>query len=151
MNDPIHHCSLWPRMPTKLPLDIPKFEGKEGEDPQSHIISFCLWCSSNNIVDDSIQLRLFQRTLTSVAAKWYIELPHATYPEFSLLALMFLQYFQLPIHCDKGMEILLSYLQNTTTHIMDHIHEWHRCHRFCKIQLEDRIFLDWFLKTFLPP
>ena len=34
---------------------------------------------------------------------------------------------------------------------MDHIHEW--CHHssLCKIQLDDRIFLDWFLKTLLPP
>ena len=97
-------------MPTKLPLDIPKFEGKAGEDPQNHIMSFHLWCSSNNIVDDSIQLRLFQRTLTSVASKWYIELPYATYPKFSSLASMFIQYFQLPVCYDKGVEILLSCL-----------------------------------------
>ena len=34
---------------------------------------------------------------------------------------------------------------------MDHIHEWHRHRSLCKIQLDDRIFLDWFLKTLLPP
>ena len=33
---------------------------------------------------------------------------------------------------------------------MDHIHEWHHRYSQCKIQLYDRIFLDWFLKT-LPP
>ena len=34
---------------------------------------------------------------------------------------------------------------------MDHIHEWRcRC-SLCKIQLDDMIFLDWFLKTLLPP
>ena len=37
------------------------------------------------------------------------------------------------------------------THITDHIHEWQRCRSLCKIQLDDRIFLDWFLKTLLPP
>ena len=55
-NDPIHHNPLWPPIPTKIPLDIPKFDGKEREDPQNDIISFHLWCSSNNIVDDSILL-----------------------------------------------------------------------------------------------
>ena len=62
-------------MPTKVPSDIPKFEGKVGECPQNHIMKFHLWCSSNNIVDDPIRLRLFQRTLTGPVAKWYIELP----------------------------------------------------------------------------
>ena len=83
--------------------------------------------------------------------KWYIELPQAKYPDFNSLAFMFLQYFQLPIRYDEGVEILLSCCQNTATHITDHIHEWWRCRSLCKIQLDDRIFLDWFLKNFLPP
>ena len=133
MNDTIHHDPLWPPIPTRLPSDIPKFEGKAGEDTQNYTMSFYLLCSFNNIVDDSIRLRPFQRTLTCVASKWYIELPHATYPKFSSLASMFLQYFQLPVRYDEGMEILLSYRQNTATHIIDHIHEWHRHHSLCKI------------------
>ena len=36
-NDPILHQKIWPPMPTKLPSDIPKFEGKAGECPQNHI------------------------------------------------------------------------------------------------------------------
>ena len=80
-------------MPTKLPSDIPKFEGKAEECPQNHIMTFHLWCSSNNIVDDSIILRLLKRTLTGAAAKWYIELPQAKYPDFNSLDFMFLQYF----------------------------------------------------------
>ena len=63
---------------------------------------------------------------------------------------MFLQYFQLPVRYDEGVEILLSRLQSTVTHITDHIHEWRRCRSLCKIQLDHRIFLDWFLKTLLP-
>ena len=61
---------------------------------------------------------------------------------------MFLQYFQ---RYDEGVEILLSCRQSTATHITDHIHEWRRRRSLCKIQLDDRIFLDWFLKTLLPP
>ena len=95
-------------MPTKLPSDIPKFEGKAGEYPQNHIMMFHLWCSSNNIVDDSIRLRLFQRTLTGAASKWYIEIRQAKYPDFNSLTFMFLQYFQLPVRYDEGVEILLS-------------------------------------------
>ena len=64
----------WPPVLTKLPLDIPKFEGKNGEDLADHITTFHLWCSSNSLIDDSIRLRLFQQTLTGNAAKWYIEL-----------------------------------------------------------------------------
>jgi hypothetical protein len=59
-NDPILHDPTWSNMPTKLPSNIPKFEGKSGEDPANHVMTFHLWCSSNNIMDDSIHLRLFQ-------------------------------------------------------------------------------------------
>ena len=95
-------------MPTKIPLDIPKFEGKADKCPQNHIMLFHMWCLSNIIVDDSIKLRLFQRTLIGATAKWYNELTQASYPDFTLLAFMFLQYFQIPVRCDKGVEILLS-------------------------------------------
>ena len=111
-------------MPTKLPSNIPKFEGKARECLQNHIMTFHIWCSSNSIVYDLIRLRLFQRTLTGVAAKWYIELPQAKYPDFNSLDFMFLQYFQLPDGYDEGVEILLSCRQNTVTNITDHIHEW---------------------------
>ena len=102
-------------------------------------------------MDDSIKIRLFQRTLTSIATKWYIELPQASYPDFNSLAFIFLQYFQLHVHYDEGVDILLSFHQNTVTHITDHIHEWQWHRSLCKIHLDDRIFLDWFLKTLLPP
>ena len=75
LNDPIHHSPQWPVIPTKLPSDIPKFNGKVGEDPNNHVMNFDLWCLSNSLMDDSIHLRLFQRTLTGSTAKWYIELP----------------------------------------------------------------------------
>ena len=64
---------------------------------------------------------------------------------------MFVQYFQLPVRYDEGMEILSSCRQSTATHITDHIHEWWRRRSLCKIQIDDMIFLDWFLKTLLPP
>ena len=73
INYPIRHDVGWPAMPTKLPSDIPKFEGLAGEDPTNHIRSFHMWCSSNSITDDSIHLQLFQRTLTGKASKWYVE------------------------------------------------------------------------------
>ena len=38
----------------QTPSDIPKFEGKAGEDPTNHIMAFHLWFSSNNIMDDSV-------------------------------------------------------------------------------------------------
>lgn len=68
-NDPIAHNQTWPLVPTKLPLDIPKFEGKQGEDPTNHIMNYHLWCSSNSIIEDLVHLRLFQRTLTGPTMK----------------------------------------------------------------------------------
>ena len=107
-NDPIRHSRFWPSIPVKLPSDIPKFEGKTGEDPQHHIMTYHCWCSSNSLTDDSIVLRLFQRTLTGAAAKWYIELPTASFENYRILASAFLVHFQLPIRYDTGTELLTS-------------------------------------------
>ena len=35
INDPIHQDVGWPSMLTKLPSNIPKFEGNVGEDPNT--------------------------------------------------------------------------------------------------------------------
>jgi len=58
-NDPILHSPFWSVILAKLPFDIPKFDGKLGEDPNNHIMTFHMCCSSNSLMDDSICLRLF--------------------------------------------------------------------------------------------
>jgi hypothetical protein len=75
-------------------------------------------------MDDSICIRLFQRTLIGSAAKWYIELPRGFFFDFNTLAMAFLTHYQLPIRYDIGTEILTSLKQTKGTHISDHIHEW---------------------------
>ena len=70
-NDPILHNPYWPPVPTKIPDDSPKFDGKFGEYPQAHVMTYHLWCSSNSWFDDSTHLFLFQRTLTGSTVKWY--------------------------------------------------------------------------------
>jgi hypothetical protein len=74
-NDPILHTLFWPPIPTKLPSDIPKFDRKPREEPNNYVMTLYLWFSSNSLMDDSIQLILFQRILIGSIAKWYIELP----------------------------------------------------------------------------
>ena len=93
MNDPVSHDPAWPTVPNKLPSDIPKFDGKPGEDPSEHVTTFHLWCSSNSLHDDSICLRLFQCTLTGPTVKWYIELPTREFILFDDLAMTFLNHF----------------------------------------------------------
>ena len=107
--------------PNKIPSDIHKFEGKAGEDPSEHVTTFHLWCSSNSLHDDLICLRLFQHTLTGLAARWYIELPRAAYILFDDLAMNFLNHFQLPVRYDVGTELLSTFQQDKDTHISDHI------------------------------
>jgi hypothetical protein len=121
MNEPVSHDPTWPPVPTKIPLDIPKFKGKNGEDPGDHVTTFHLWCTSNSLNDDSIQLRLFQCTLIGVVAKWYIEIPGGAYGTFIHLVLVFLNHFQFPICYDDGLELLSNLHQDTATHISYHI------------------------------
>ena len=101
-DDPVSHESAWPAIANKIPSDIPKFEGKVGEDPSEHVTIFHLWFSSNSLHDDSIRLRLFQHTLTRPATKWYIELPRGEFILFDDLSMTFLNHFQLPMCYDVG-------------------------------------------------
>jgi hypothetical protein len=113
MNDLVSHDPTWPPIPTKLPSDIPKFEGKNGEDPGEHVTTFHLWCSLNSLNHDTIRLRLFQCTLIGVVSQWYIELPRGTYGSFNQLVVAFLNHFQLPIHYDAGLDLLSTLRQDT--------------------------------------
>jgi hypothetical protein len=124
LNDLIRHSPQWPSIPAKLPSDIPKFDGKPGEDSNNHVMNFHLWCSSNSLMDESIRLRLFQQTFMGSATKWYIELPRGFFTNFNTLSMYFLTHYQLPIHYEMGTKILSSFKQTKATHISDHIHEW---------------------------
>jgi hypothetical protein len=78
-----------------------------GDDHANHVMEFHLWCSSNIIMDDSIRLQLFQRTLTGPLAKWYVEEKSGSHTTFESLAKEFLTFFQLPIFHNNGLELLL--------------------------------------------
>ena len=148
-NNPIRHHFAWPPVPVKILTDIPKFNGKTGEDPSNHITTYHLWCVSNSFLDDSIKLRLFSMTLTDNTVKWFIELSSTSFFDFQSLAIAFLTHFQLPIRYEMGTELLTSLRQNTTTHISDHIHEWRRCRWLVKALTLDALLVDWFTKSLL--
>jgi hypothetical protein len=150
LNDPICHDPHWPPMLTKLPSDIPKFESKPNEDPGDHVTTFHLWCSSNSLKDDSVQLRLFQCTLIGSAAKWYIELDRSRYSFFGELAMAFLNHFQLPVRYDAGTELLANFEQTSADHISDHIREWRRRKSLIKVPVPPTFLLEWFLKSLVP-
>ena len=121
INDPVSHDPAWLTVPNKLPLDIPKFEGKAREDLSEHVITFHLWCSSNSLHDDSICLMLFQRTLIGPTVKWYIEIPRVALSLFYGLAMNFLNYFQLRVRYEFGTKLLLTFRQEKAMHISNHI------------------------------
>ena len=150
MNDIVAHDLAWMVVPTKLPSDIPKFEGKLGEDLSEHVTTFHLWCSSNSLHQDSIHLRLFQCTLTGPAVKCYIELRRGAFALFDDLAMTFLNHFQLPMWYDVGTKLLSTFRQDKATHISDHIQEWHRRKRLIKAFILQELLLEWFLKSLFP-
>ena len=150
MNDVLHNDTSWPSVPTKIPSNIPKFEGRTGEDPSDHVTTFHLWCSLNSLNDDSIRLRFFQRTLTGVSVKWYIEIPKGGYRTFNHFFLVFLNNFQLLVPYNASVELLLTFCQDRATHILDQIQEWCRWKRLINTYIPLKFLLEWFLKS-LPP
>jgi len=144
------HYPFWPVILAKLPSDIPKFDDRAGEDPNNHVMTFHLWCSSNSLMDDSIHFLLFQQTLIGSTTKWYIELPHGSFRDFNSLAMSYLTHFQLPIRYKTGTELLASLRQTNTMHISDHIHEWRGRRKLIKVVIPDQLLAEWFTKSFLP-
>ena len=137
-------------MPTKFPSDIPKFEGKPGEDPRDHVTTFHLRCSSNSLLDDSIHLHLFQRTLIRGVMKWYIEIDRSRYSYFGDFAMVLLNHFQLPVRYDVGTELLANFEQTKADHISDHILEWRHWKSLIKVRVPPDFLLEWFLKSLVP-
>jgi hypothetical protein len=151
LNDPILHSPYWPIIPAKLPYDIPKFDGRSGEDPNNHVMTFHLWCSSNSLMDYSIRLQLFKQTLMGLTTKWYIELPQGLFNDFNTLSMAFLMHYQLPIQYETRTKILSYFKQYSSTHISDHIHEWRRRRRLIKVPLPNQLLVVWFTKSLIGP
>ena len=78
-NDLISHDPMWMVVPTKIPSDFSKFEGKNGEDLREHVTNFHLWFSSSSLNHEFVHLEVFQCTLMGPVTKWYIELPGVSY------------------------------------------------------------------------
>ena len=83
--------------------------------------------------------------LTGLAAKWYIELPRASFDNFTALATVFLTHFQLSIRYKTGMELLTNFKQTNATHISDHIHEWCRCRQMFKTFVLNHLLAECFI------
>jgi len=84
-------------------------------------------------------------------AKWYIELKGISFKIFSDMEMVFLIHYQLPIQCEIGTNLLTLLHQDNFTHIFYHIHEWRRRLRMIKTQILDKVLMDWFTKSLLPP
>jgi len=54
-NEPILHDTSLSPMSTKIPSNIPKFDGKMGEDMENNVMTFHIWYSSNNIIDEKCE------------------------------------------------------------------------------------------------
>jgi hypothetical protein len=137
-------------MPTKLPSNIPKFEAKPNEYPSDHVTTFHLWCSSNYLRDDFVQLCLFQCILIRSVVKWYIDIDLSIYSSFGELAMDLLNHFQLPMRYDTVTEFLANFEQKKADHISDHIREW-RCQKsLIKAPVPPTLIIEWFLKSLVP-
>jgi hypothetical protein len=93
---------------TKLPSNIPKFDGKPGEDSTNHIMTFHIWCSSNTSWKIPFSYDYFKEPSRSVL-KWYVDEKSGSHVTFESLAKSFLSFFQLPVHHDIGLEILSEF------------------------------------------
>lgn len=136
-------------MPTKLPLDIPKSEGRQGEDPRIHVMNFHLWFSSKNIIDDTVHLRLFQHNLIGPTTKWYIGETSGSHAIFDCLAMDFITFFQLLICQNLGFELLTHFKKITTTHISYLTHEWLKQRILYKAHIEEKLLLNLFLRSLI--
>jgi hypothetical protein len=69
---------------------------------------------------------------------------------FNQMVLVFLNHFQLSVHYDVDIELMSAFRQDKSTHISDHIQEWHRWKRLIKAYIPPEFLLEWFLKSLQP-
>ena len=62
----------------------------------------------------------------------------------------FLTHFQLLVRYETSIELPTSLWQSTSTHILDHIHEWIRRWRLIESTIPNQLLVDWFTKSLLP-
>jgi hypothetical protein len=110
---------------------------------------FQLYCEGQKIIQALVHLfsLITIRTLTGPSTKWYVEEKSGSHTTFESLAKSFFTFFQLPIHHDNGLKLLLEFKQTSTTHIANHIHEWCRRCSLCKAEATKQQCLNWFLKS----
>jgi hypothetical protein len=82
--------------------------------------------------------------------KWYIELPGGTCINFNHMILVFLNHFQLSVHYDADIELMLALRQDKAPHISDHIQEFHRRKTLIKAYIPPEFLLEWLLMSLLP-
>jgi hypothetical protein len=66
------------------------------------------------------------------------------------MVLVFLNHFQMSVRYEAGIEILSAFRWDKTTHISDHIQEWHRQKRLIKAYIPLEFLLEWFLESLQP-
>jgi hypothetical protein len=66
------------------------------------------------------------------------------------MMLVFLNHFQFSVCYNVDLELLLTLRQDTTTHLSDHIQEWHRRKRLIKTSIPLAFLLERFLKSLQP-
>jgi hypothetical protein len=146
----ICHDAHWSPMPIRFPSDIHKFEGNLGKGPSDHVMKFHLWCSSNSLKDDSVQLHLFQCTLIEGISKWYIALDSSKYSYFNNLEMVSLNHLQLLVRHDVDTKLLSNFEKKKSVHISDQIQEWYHQNNLIKVKLPPTFFLEWFYKSLVP-
>jgi hypothetical protein len=93
---------------------------------------------------------MFQCNLIEGGMKWYIDLDRSTYSYFNILAMVFLNHFQLPVRNNVGTELLANFQQTKADHILDNIQEWRWQKSLIKVQVPLAFLLEWFLKSLVP-
>ena len=88
--------------------------------------------------------------MTSVATKWYIEIPSTTFDSFWDLANVFFNHFQLLVWYDFWIDLLYTFRKDNATHILDHIQEWRKWKSLIKATIPSDFLLEWFLKSLFP-
>ena len=107
-NNPIQHHPSWLVFLVNIPTYILQFDAKLGEDTTTHITIYHLWCVSNLLLDDSIQLRFFLHTLTDYVSMWFIEFPTTLLNNFNSLEMAYVTHIQLPIWYETCTNIITS-------------------------------------------
>ena len=104
-----------------IPSVLPRFYGKEKEDPNEFIFEFDILCRSYDYTTNPHKMKLFPATLKDNALRWFMSLGEGTITTWDRMKHVFLEKYQEYCNTKDKREELFKMVQRDNESLEDFV------------------------------